>query len=1039
MSACISRSHKGNLKDFLCKESRHGTIPQPLVGSFDILMYFCFIRLSFSLFYQTPHATMSMFHLICGIWGLLSVSCCMVVVGASCCPYQFFQQSNRRFEQKTDRFWKFSEKSDTWVEVQLPSDLLSSGNSKCSKVNIREESMDQEHGFDEKKVSLDRKDGKVRVEEHLDDVVLPLRKRISLTKMSETSIWITGESGSIYERFWNGLEWVLAPHDLPISAGRAIAVFTINQLILALSEAGNLYQMHVQLGETSQPVWIEFSPTLNQISDNESEKNPLILMKSGVVSDDGQRVYFCTKNGTLVEFEGVEPPRWTNHGQPAGANVAAVAAVASTREVVYTISSAGDLYEYDRKSKPSWKRHIWQEKTAHIAPLVPSKGCILHGISGDHSESLFLLTKEGTLVERRLHQRKWKWVFHGSPLHQTLTSITPALQDESSETFISLFFTTSTGSVFEYQLPKQLGTAPNNQFPGEWGNHQHPLHAKATRGINGLPLQLGRILFALHDGRVGELHIVGLGGESSGPTAPQNFRRKASGRYVWTILDAPASEGWNAEYCTEERGPRNCMTGIKDESKDSVTGRRKQSQAQHHYLSLGTGGEQIKSSEEYNLQDDWISSNFRLRLMYEGNSFFLITNDGLIFEYICIESVWVWLRHDSYTTMNGIVGNYNGSLFMVDTFGSLMLREWSDNEIAWRNCTAMRKGGNIIGGQPWDRFPGKPRRVTTEDSLFFVSKNGRLLQFMVYMRKFKWKDCRNPQNVKVASIVDQELFRENIVFVTGRNGRLYQYNKVTDLWHEHYQSQHLVLSQFPGTVIRPSTKSLSGSLFMLSREGGLVEYHWNTWYGWNWVEHGTPYKGVTLVGSPGPSFGDNQLLLIGSDGKVYLRYMDNNAWRWKDCGFPSTGNTMIEAHREGVNQEKPVDENCASSLNKDQENLADLNFNCDPKVASTRPIPFSEGSVIFELRDGRLAELQLTEERKWVWSQIIGTPNSLCLENYWITLPLLSKRRRFGFWFCKPNPKLSSLQCSPSLLRTHSSQAPIAAVNSPAASMSRNV
>lgn len=187
---------------------------------------------------------------------------------------------------------------------------------------------------------------------------MPLRKRISLNKMSETSVWVTGESGSIYERFWNGLEWVFAPHDLPISAGHAVAVFIINQMILALSESGNLYQvtnirslnsisfristllfgymlnntcmqlgnlacnlnqslnmicilkvvgtaatipllfvltdyvffqqMHLQLGETSQPVWVEFSATLNQIKDNDQEKNSLILMKSGVVSDDGQ-------------------------------------------------------------------------------------------------------------------------------------------------------------------------------------------------------------------------------------------------------------------------------------------------------------------------------------------------------------------------------------------------------------------------------------------------------------------------------------------------------------------------------------------------------------------------------------------------------------------------------------------------------------------------------------------------------------------------------------------------------------------------------
>lgn len=66
--------------------------------------------------------------------------------------------------------------------------------------------------------------------------------------------------------------------------------------------------------------------------------------------------------------------------------------------------------------------------------------------------------QEGTLVERKLHQRKWKWVVHGRPQDQNLTCITPALQDESSETSsTSLFFTTSLGSVFEYRIPKQLG------------------------------------------------------------------------------------------------------------------------------------------------------------------------------------------------------------------------------------------------------------------------------------------------------------------------------------------------------------------------------------------------------------------------------------------------------------------------------------------------------------------------------------------------------------------------------------------------------
>ena len=181
------------------------------------------------------------------------------------------------------------------------------------------------------------------------------------------------------------------------------------------------------------------------------------------------------------------------------------------------------------------------------------------------------------------------------------------------------------------------------------------------------------------------------------------------------------------------------------------------------------------------------------------------------------------------------------------------------------------------------------------------------------------------------------MFRENVVFVVGRNGRLYQYNKVTELWHDHYQSQHLILSRFPGTAMRPTSLSLAGSLFMLSEDGGLVEYYWNTFDGWNWVEHGTPYKGVTLVGSPGPCFEDNQLFLIGSDGKVYLRYMDQMTWKWKSFGFPYMGNIIAENQRQEEDKDRKeeicVDEDLAASLEMNSETLNDLSSYCDPKVS----------------------------------------------------------------------------------------------------------
>lgn len=183
-----------------------------------------------------------MLHLIIILIWVLSESCSQVLGSInSYCPHHHLQQFDRKFELKTDRFWKFQEHSNSWVEVELPYDLISCRNGDCTKVgqiNNRLEKMEKEYdGFEQTENS--RKDKEVE-KFHVD---LPLRKRVSLTRISDISIWVTGESGSIYERFWNGVQWVIAPHDLPISAGPAISIFGVNHSILALSEAGILYQV----------------------------------------------------------------------------------------------------------------------------------------------------------------------------------------------------------------------------------------------------------------------------------------------------------------------------------------------------------------------------------------------------------------------------------------------------------------------------------------------------------------------------------------------------------------------------------------------------------------------------------------------------------------------------------------------------------------------------------------------------------------------------------------------------------------------------
>lgn len=46
--------------------------------------------------------------------------------------------------------------------------------------------------------------------------------------------------------------------------------------------------MQAQLRECSESMWVELTPTLNQITDRYTQEDSLVLIKSGIVSDDGQ-------------------------------------------------------------------------------------------------------------------------------------------------------------------------------------------------------------------------------------------------------------------------------------------------------------------------------------------------------------------------------------------------------------------------------------------------------------------------------------------------------------------------------------------------------------------------------------------------------------------------------------------------------------------------------------------------------------------------------------------------------------------------------
>eukprot|EP00249_Psilotum_nudum_P011412 c23156_g1_i1 orf=71-1756(+) len=553
---------------------------------------------------------------------------------------------------------------------------------------------------------------------------------------------------------------------------------------------------------------------------------------------------------------------------------------------------------------------------------------------------------------------------------------------------------------------------------GLWINHKHPSNAPVARSLAGEILVQGRVMYALDDGRFGELHFPGLGGERVGPIlhsiSGKRLQTSLSTEYQWSLLDSPESEGGNAGYCTLTRGPSHCVEGIKE---NPIWG--SESKIPQLILKRANGKGRIRqtgaTADKLIRDDKFISSSshrapwnnqnnnlFHMRTVQIGKSFFLVGNDENVFERVYNAGMWLWLKHEHLLPVKGILGTYNGSVFVVDVDGIVLMREHVGDTFHWINCSAAEGGQIVMSGPPWDGVLGQIRMVTAEDAVFFVNSNGSLIELIVALHRFSWKDCGHPSTAYVSFILDQEVLRYRVVFVVGSDGQLYHFNRVTQNWHAHSQPVHIVLSRIPGTVIRPTYESMVGSLFMRSEDGELVEFHWDNSDGWTWIDHGAPESGIALATSPGPSLGSWRLFVIASNGHVFSRYFVGNQWIWVDHKYPSAEFPLLDPPFSGQHSHGEAQQDEMANIDEDEHEIEDSipfshsNFNvqgmdlymsldgeCDMKVAPVRPIAFSKRSIIFMLNDGRLAELKQWKEDAWNWSHIVNTPTSSCQVNYW--------------------------------------------------------
>lgn len=173
------------------------------------------------------------------------------------------------FVQHSDKFWAYDRVTKSWTETDL-SCLFNNGSwwHSCSMGRKTKASsprtsgqplqfsskgdprtrheMNSEDGSSSASSSAEAEDSKTSCDSSSTSappLELSSLRRISMVRFSDVSLWITGQSGAIYERFWNGVQWVVIPHDLPAFAGRATAVLSVNRTMVAMSESGILYQV----------------------------------------------------------------------------------------------------------------------------------------------------------------------------------------------------------------------------------------------------------------------------------------------------------------------------------------------------------------------------------------------------------------------------------------------------------------------------------------------------------------------------------------------------------------------------------------------------------------------------------------------------------------------------------------------------------------------------------------------------------------------------------------------------------------------------
>ncbi|HYN30177.1 MAG TPA: M64 family metallopeptidase [Dermatophilaceae bacterium] len=265
----------------------------------------------------------------------------------------------------------------------------------------------------------------------------------------------------LYERWWDGVEWIWLNHGRPDGERMAQApgAALLDDKLFVVTETGSLWERHWR-GDLRRWVWQGHG----RPGDQRITQPPGAPML-------GSKLFVVTETGNLWERHwrsDLDRWAWEDHGRPNGERITQAPGAALLDEKLFVVTETGTLWE--RHWRADLGRWAWED---HGRPgdekIVRAPGAAMLG------EKLFVVTDRGNLWER--HWRgdlgRWAWAEHGRPDGQRVTEAPGAPMLDSK-----LFVVTDSGNLWERHWRADLDR-------WAWQDHGRPPGSRAATAPGG--------------------------------------------------------------------------------------------------------------------------------------------------------------------------------------------------------------------------------------------------------------------------------------------------------------------------------------------------------------------------------------------------------------------------------------------------------------------------------------------------------------------------------------------------------------------------